>query len=99
LPVIPDRGGRNRQISVKSRPVWSTEQVPVQSELYRGTLSKNKNKAKQNKTKEWKQLYWVHYKRWSAEQQLEFYQQQPTTFLFALGEPWSLRHLKVITIW
>ena len=51
MPFIPVLGGRgrDRQISVRSRPAWSTQIVPGQApKLQRNSVSKNK---KQNKTK------------------------------------------------
>jgi hypothetical protein len=42
-------GGRSRQVSVSSRPVWSTESFRTARATQRNPVSKNK--TKQNKTK------------------------------------------------
>jgi hypothetical protein len=44
-------GGRGRQISVNSRPTWSTEPVPGQSGLHKETLSQNNNNNNNNERK------------------------------------------------
>ena len=39
IPLNPALGGRSRQISVSSRPAWSTWRIPVEPGLCRMSLS------------------------------------------------------------
>jgi hypothetical protein len=58
-PLIP-APRKQGQISLSSRPAWSTKWVPGQPELYRETLSwKTKNKQKTNKQTNKKTCYYI----------------------------------------